>query len=77
MMNLTLVEDWRAIVKKAWSLKFNALALVLGIAEVYVGVMKPDGIPPMLFASLSGVATTAAMVARVMAQKELSDGTDK
>ncbi|MFC0132986.1 hypothetical protein CR105_25545, partial [Massilia eurypsychrophila] len=69
--------DWRAIVKKAWSLKFNAAALVLGALEVYVGMVKPDGIPTGAFAMLSGLATTAAMVARVMAQKELSDGPTK
>ena len=74
---MQLIEDWKAIVRKAWSLKLNGLALLLGAAEAYVNLMKPDGIPPLLFASLSGLATTAAMVARVMAQKELTGGTDK
>lgn len=72
-MNLNLVEDWKTIVKKAWSLKLNALALVLGALEVWVGMMKPEGVPPLLFASLSSLVTIGAMGARVMAQKELSD----
>lgn len=73
-MNFTLHEDWRLIIKKAWSLKLNALALVLGALEVWVGMVKPDGVPPLLFASLSSLVTVGAMMARVMAQKELSDG---
>ena len=74
---MNLVDDWRAIVKKAWSLKLNALALVLGALEVWVGMVKPDGVPPMLFAMLSSLVTAGAMGARVMAQKELSDGKSK
>jgi hypothetical protein len=76
-MEIGLVDDWKAIVKKAWSLKLNALALLLGALEVYVGMMKPDGVPPLLFASLSSLVTIGAMGARVVAQKELSDGAGK
>lgn len=76
-MNVSLVEDWKTIVKKAWSLKLNALALALGALEVWVGMVKPDGVPPMLFASLSSLVTIGAMGARVLAQKELSDGAVK
>lgn len=74
---MQLHEDWKAILTKAWSLKFNALALGLGALEVYVGMVKPAGIPNGVFASLSALATTGAMVARVLAQKELSDAPDK
>jgi hypothetical protein len=74
---MTLIEDWRAVVKKAWSLKFNALALVLTAGEVYVGATKPEGIPVGLFSLIASAVIVAAMAARLMAQKELSNGTDK
>ena len=69
-----LVDDWRAILKRAWSLKFSALALILTAAEVYVAIKQPDAIPPGVFAIGCAVITLAAMVARVVAQKELTDG---
>lgn len=74
---MTLVENWREIAKKAWSLKFNALALALSAVEAYVSLVKPAGIPNGLFAILAGAITVAAMGARMVAQKELSDGTTK
>ncbi|MGZ8339155.1 MAG: DUF7940 domain-containing protein [Telluria sp.] len=70
---MELVEDWRAVVRKAWSLKFSALALALTAAEVYVAIKKPESIPPGVFAIGCAVITLAAMAARVVAQKELSD----
>ncbi|MBZ2208462.1 DUF7940 domain-containing protein [Massilia soli] len=72
-MNIHLVSDWKLIAKKALSLKFSALALALTAAEVYVAITKPDSIPPGVFAIGCAVITLAAMAARVVAQKELSD----
>lgn len=72
-MNIHLISDWRAVLKKAWSLKFSALALVLTAAEVYVAIKQPDGIPPGVFAIGCALITLAAMVARVVAQRELTD----
>lgn len=72
-MKLHLVSDWKLIAKRAWSLKFCAIALVLTTAEVYVAFAKPDSIPAGVFAIGCAVITLAAMAARVVAQKELSD----
>lgn len=72
-MKLHLVSDWKIVAKKAWSLKFSALALALTAAEVYVAITKPDAIPAGVFAIGCALITLAAMAARVVAQKELSD----
>ncbi|NML61844.1 hypothetical protein HHL21_12310 [Massilia sp. RP-1-19] len=74
---MQLVEDWQAVLKKAWSVKFNIAATLFGAAEVVVALVQPAGIPNGVFAGLAGLTTTAAVVARVLAQKELSDGADK
>ena len=75
-MNITLVDDWQAILHRAWSLKFNAAAGVLGAAEVWVALVQPDGIPNGTFAGIGAVVSMLAFGARLMAQRELSNGTD-
>ena len=74
---MMLIDNWRAIVKKAWSFKLCALALALTAGEIYVGLQEPDDVPPALFSALSGAVIVAAMAARLFAQKELTNGTDK
>lgn len=68
---MTLVEDWKAILKKAWSVKCNILATILSGAEVIVAMVQPAGIPNGIFAGLAALVTVASNVARVMAQQEL------
>ena len=76
-MKIALVDDWRAILAKAWSVKFNIAATLFGAAEVAVALIEPDGLPNGLFAGIAACISIAANVSRVMAQKEISDGTDK
>ena len=76
-MKLELVEDWGAVLRKAWSVKFSILSALLGGLEVAVAIIQPVGIPNGVFAGLAGLTTTAAVVARVLAQKELSDASAK
>lgn len=76
-MKFELIEDWRAVLKKAWSFKFCGLAFALTVTEVYVSLMRPDWIEPLVFSGLSAVCMLAAMFARVVAQKELSDAPAK
>lgn len=76
-MKFELVEDWQAILKKAWSVKFSILSALLGGLEVAVALVQPAGIPNGVFAALAGITTTAAVVARILAQKELSDAPTK
>lgn len=74
---MTLVDDWKAVLAKAWSVKFNVAATLFGAAEVVVALVKPEGVPNGLFAGIAAGISIAANVARLMAQKELSNGNDK
>lgn len=70
-MNLTLTEDWQAILKRAWSVKFNIASTLFGAAEVVVALVQPASIPNGVFAGIAAAVSIAANVARVMAQKEM------
>ena len=76
-MNIALVNDWKLILAKAWSVKFNIAATLFGAAEVVVALVKPDGIPNGVFAGIAACISIAANVSRVMAQKEVGNGSDK
>lgn len=71
---MKLVEDWRSILKKAWSVKFNIAATLFGAAEVVVALVQPASIPNGVFAGIAACISILSNVSRVMAQKELSDG---
>lgn len=69
-----LVSNWRDVVRKAWSVRLMILAGLLSGLEVALPLI--DGvyeIPRGLFAALSGVTVAGAFVARIVAQKGLSD----
>ena len=67
---MRLHDDWHRILKKAWSIRLAAIAGVLSAAEVVLPMFGED-IPRNLFAILSTITITAAMVARLVAQKEM------
>jgi hypothetical protein len=67
-----LLPDWRAVARRAWSLRLMAIAAVLSAAEIALPYLV-DGMPVGLFASLSGMVSVAAMAARVMAQRGMSE----
>lgn len=70
-MKFELVEDWKAILKKAWVVKFNIAAALLGALEVAVALVKPASIPNGIFAAIAVFVSLAANGARIMAQVEL------
>ncbi len=67
---MTLKDDWRDVVRKAWSVKFMVLAFVLTMAEVMLPFFS-DAVPPRMFAVLSGLAVAGAFVTRLLAQKDV------
>lgn len=67
---MTLTNDWKRIIRKAWSMRLALLAGLLSAAETILPVFE-DAIPRGLFAGLSVLAITGAMVARVVVQKDL------
>ena len=67
---MTLIPNWRAVLTKAWSVRLMILAAVLSGVEVALSFLDPEalGINPGRFAALAGLASAAALVARIWAQ---------
>lgn len=66
-----LHDDWRRILRHAWSIRLLVLAMVLSGAEMALPLIQNLlAIPPGVFAALSALATGGAFGARIMAQKK-------
>lgn len=69
---MKLVWNWREILRKAWSVRLMILAAVLSGIEVALPFFS-DSLPRGVFALLSMLVVGCAFVARLMAQKGLSE----
>ena len=70
---MSLVRDWRRVLKRAWSLRLIVLATIFSGLEVAVQFLQDDFeplFPKGVFAIIAGVVSIAAFVARLMAQKK-------
>jgi hypothetical protein len=73
-MTLTFVDDWKRILKRAWSIRLMLLAGLFSGAEVALPLtVGYVDIPPGIFAAMSGLTTGAAFVARLLAQSKLPE----
>lgn len=71
-----LVSNWRQVLKRAWSVRLIVFAGLLSGAEVFLPLI--DGyvdMPRGVFAALSGFATAAAFISRLLVQKGVSNET--
>jgi membrane protein DedA with SNARE-associated domain len=69
-----LVNNWRQVLKRAWSVRLIIVAGFFSGAEVFLPLI--DGyvdMPRGIFAAMSGFATAAAFVSRLLAQKDVSN----
>lgn len=69
---MRLISNWRDLLKKAWSLRLMALAALLSGLEFVLPYLA-DVFPRGAFAALSFVTVAGAFVARLVAQKGLSE----
>jgi hypothetical protein len=67
-MEKVLLDDWKWIVRKAWSFRLMLLAAVFSGVEVALPIVG-DRLPQMLFAGLTFVVTVAALIARLLVQR--------
>ncbi len=68
-----LVENWRAVIRRAWSVRLIIIAALLSGAEVTLPMLEGViAVPSGVFAALSGLVAAAALLARVVAQDGLS-----
>ncbi|MFH2082086.1 MAG: hypothetical protein ABIK08_11445 [Pseudomonadota bacterium] len=71
MLKPRLLPEWKRILRRAWSIRLAALAGVLSACEAILPLYV-DAMPRSLFAWLSLVTITGALIARVVAQKGMS-----
>lgn len=70
-MKIELVDNWRAILKRAWSIWLMALA---GLGEAAsIGFVLMVGYAPMWLSILVLVLIAAGVPARLMAQKNVDE----
>ena len=67
---LCLLDDWRKIVRRAWSIRFSLLAAAFTAAEVVVPIFG-DVLPCGAFVLLAFAASIGATIARIVAQPEM------
>lgn len=70
---MKLIDDWKKILKKAWSIRLLVIASLLSGVEIIIPLLV-DSFPKGVFAALSFVFTAAAFVARIVAQKGFDNG---
>ena len=68
---LSLLVDWRNVLRRAWSIRFSLLAAGFSAAEVVVPLFG-DVLPRGAFVLLAFVASIGATVARIVAQPEMN-----
>lgn len=69
---MKLISNWRDVLRKAWSLRLMVLAALLSGVEVVLPFLS-EALPRGLFAVLSFLTVAGAFVARLVAQKGLSE----
>ncbi|HWJ71940.1 MAG TPA: hypothetical protein VNX29_02125 [Kaistia sp.] len=79
---MKLVDDWRAILLRAWSVRFAVMAAICGAAVPTLPALT-DYLHPLFYAALMFVASVGSVVfpllvvqARVTAQPKTLGGSD-
>jgi hypothetical protein len=68
---MQLLPNWRAVLRRAWSIKLIVVAGLLSGLEAALPLMDWLPVPPGVFAALSFIVTAAAFVARLIAQSSI------
>jgi len=71
---MQLLSNWKEVLTRAWSVRLLGLASILSGLEVafpYLEGVFP--VPQGLFGALAGLCSAAALVARILAQGNLTE----
>lgn len=69
---MSLLPDWKRVIKKAWSMRLMLMAGLLSGCEAVLPLFV-DALPRGIFAGLTLAVIPLAMAARVIAQKDMQD----
>ena len=75
MKKPNLVDEWKTVARRAWSVRLAAVAGLMGGIEGILPLFT-DAIPRGIFAMLTVLASIGAMVARLVSQENMSNGND-
>lgn len=70
-MKITLTDDWKKILRKAWSFRLAMLAALLSGVETVLPMLEPS-MQTGIFSGLSFVVAVGAGAARIVAQPSMS-----
>jgi len=72
---MKLREDWKKFLLKAWSIRIDLLATLLGLCELALPIIdQMIEIPRGIFLSLSMIVGLFSNLAQIIRQKEFLDG---
>lgn len=71
---MKLVNDWRRIARRAWSVRLAVLSAVLSAAEMAIQFVPNTLIESGRFAAVAFAVSVAAAIARIVAQPSMRDG---
>ena len=69
---LCLLDDWRRVARRAWSIRLSIVAAIFTAAEVVVPLFG-DVLPRGVFVMLAFSASIGAAIARLVAQPEMRE----
>lgn len=69
---LTLIDNWRKVLRQAWSMRLTILAAGLSGLEVVLPMFQ-DSIPRGTFAAAAILVSIGSAVARVVAQPKMHE----
>lgn len=72
---MKLIDEWKSVAKRAWSLRLAIVAAFFAAAEVGLPFFT-DVIPPHTLAILSAIAAAGSALARLIAQPSLQSSQD-
>ena len=70
-MIVSLIPDWKIVLKKAWSVRFTIASAVFSALEMIVPMIQPGEVQRGLFAGVAFLISIGATGVRVLAQKEV------
>lgn len=76
MKRPTLIDDWRRVARKAWSVRLAWIASGLSAAEVGIQLLAPR-YPGPWFAACAVLVSLGAAYARLVLQPRMRNGRDE
>lgn len=68
MKKLKLIDNWKWVARKAWSMKLMAASAFCAVTDAVLPILQPD-IPHGVFSSLSAISAAVGAFLRLVEQR--------